>query len=45
VLKFNGEMYKKNSGVFTPWEVYLNNPDPKGVNIRKKTNGKDNPKP
>lgn len=45
VLKFNGEMYKKNSGVFTPLEVYLNDPDPKGVNIRKKNNGKDNPKP
>jgi len=38
-LKFNGEEYKNNR-VITTLEVYLNAPDPNGVNIRKEPNGK-----
>lgn len=39
MLKFNGEEYTKN-GVIRPLDVYLNDPDINGTNIRQEPNGK-----
>ncbi|WP_108870035.1 hypothetical protein [Aquimarina aquimarini] len=40
VLKFNSKEYKKNTCTFSSLDVYINDADPNGTNIRGEPNGK-----